>query len=316
MKTQEKVWTRKPDGTFKVTGDVNSICVLMSWLKDGEWSKPYVTYKRKAAEDIIEAAINNGKAPADAYRLTPALVSERMLVRKVKSSQGPREDEPTGEVKARKFKEEETKTERKEPEMAKKSKAVVKEAAEKVGGIFRDGTALAYLYEVFEDEKPHSEKKVLGELTKKFGCKGLQGSWRIRRFREKGEELGKFALIRDGEEGTLQLKFGKSAGKVSKAEKKQPKEKATAKSKKASSRKGGASSDEDMDESKQAKLVAKLIRSAMAADTKKSWTKNKLVEHLSDKFEIEADATRAALKSEIKNGGIEEEDGVLTLSSF
>ena len=247
---------------------------------------------------------------ADAYRLTPAEGAEKLLEKKRKIFEGVRRKWEERPRVAKEEPEEQIEEESEESEMGKKvakkavkKEAVKKEAAEKVGGIFRVGTALAFLYEVFEDEKAHSKKKVLADLAKKFGCKGLQGEWRIRRFREKGEALGAYALTLDSEEGTLQLKFGKG-------DKKAPAKKAAAKATKKASKaedKAGAPKD-----GKATKAVASLIRRTLAGSGK-SWTKNKLVEHLSEEFNIEPDDTRAAIKNELKSGGITEDDGVLEL---
>ena len=42
----EKLWVRQEDGNFKVKGNIEVSQVYMSRLVDGEWSKPYVTFKR------------------------------------------------------------------------------------------------------------------------------------------------------------------------------------------------------------------------------------------------------------------------------
>ena len=188
-------------------------------------------------------------------------------------------------------------------------KAVKKESAEKVGGLFRKGTALAYLYEILEDEKPHSLKKLNASLIEKFTSgkkaedKQNQADWRVRRFREAGESTGKFALIRDRENGTLQLKFGKAKSKVVGKKAKKVVKKGAGKS---------APSSSEEENGRSSRSVITLVRRTLKDGG--DWTKNKVVDSLKKNFSIASQDTLAALREETKKGGISEEDGLLSLS--
>jgi hypothetical protein len=309
----EKIWTRGKDGTYSTSGNIEVSNVYLSYLREGAWSTPYVVYKRVEAEGIIQSAIANGQAKSEAYRLTPAKDAEKILeekrqrmaeVRKYLPERKPKEPDwvekfpvEWKEVLVRAKLKEET-------EMAKKAvkKTSKAETSEKVGGLFREGSALAYLYGIFEDEKPHSRSKLIADLKKqKFSKSTPQAEWRIRRFYEKGEATGTFAVIRDNEEGTLQLKFGKAGAK--KAASKPAKKEAKA-SKSNSAPKTG----------KAIKTVASLVRSTLANEPGK-WTKNKLVEFLGKKWKVEKENVIAGLKHELKTSGITiNEDGVYELA--
>ncbi len=173
-----------------------------------------------------------------------------------------------------------------------------KQAREKVGGVLTPGTAIAEMYLVLRDNKKHAFKdckKICDQqkvsVTGRLYQLGVYG-------RHEDAEKGGWGLTIN--EDTIQLTHGKEAAsakkvKIEKKEpKKAPKEEST----------GDVSS-------RTIKMVAQQLRRTLKSG--KDWTKNKLIQSLV-KSGVDQKAVEAALKSEIKAGGITAEGGELSLA--
>ena len=148
--------------------------------------------------------------------------------------------------------------------------------------IFRSDSALSYLYKTLSNEKDHSEAQVVGEMRGRYSLTPLGALLKLRRFRERGEKLGIFTLERG--EGKIRMRFIKD-----------PKPPLS----------------RDVLE-KDLRIVCTLLRRVMSSGV---WTEDKLIEHLSGAgYEVPADEVRAAIQTELDNGGLSEEKGVLYLT--
>lgn len=196
-------------------------------------------------------------------------------------------------------------TTKEENEMAKakaEKKAAPKKETSKIAGHLVEGTAIADLYQFLEDEKKHSLKDAKKVLAKhKADPMG-----RIYQLGRYGKKFGLWGVIVD--EDTIQLKKGKEAAAASK--KKAPKEKEEPK-KKATSKKEQEPEEKGAMPSKALKATMALVRRTLK--TGKDWTKNKLMEHLIKEHDQDPKRIAAAVQEEIKAGGIEVDDGILTL---
>ncbi len=70
-----KVWTRQPDGSYQVRGEVTTrrvrLVMIKPYGKDYDYKPVHPIYLRQRAEQIIEDAIARGRARAEAYQLEP-----------------------------------------------------------------------------------------------------------------------------------------------------------------------------------------------------------------------------------------------------
>lgn len=206
---------------------------------------------------------------------------------------------------------------REEKEMARNKKADKEEknGSNKVGGYLIAESCVADLYLALEDEKKHP----LSEVKKIAAKHKSELTSRLGRLRRVGLRKKAWAIIVDREEGTVQMKLGKPSASVADSS---PKKSRRAKdededekpAKKVSKANGKVHDDDDAGDSssKAERVAATIIRRTLKS--KKDWTRNKLVEHLVDEQEMDADVVKAALNHEIKTGGIEVDDGVLSLA--
>lgn len=187
-----------------------------------------------------------------------------------------------------------------ETKMATK-KAEKKEKAgtsKKVGGVLIAGSAIADLYELLSDGKRHSFSE--GNKIVAKHKRDLAG--RLGNLRRVGERKRAWGLIVDDDAKTIQMKLG-APGKSSTNH---------LPAKKATSKKEHEPEEKEAVPSKALKATAALVRRTLK--TGKDWTKNKLIEHLKEEHDQDSKRVEAALKEEIKAGGITVEDGVLVLS--
>lgn len=201
----------------------------------------------------------------------------------------------------------------KEREKMNKQKAK-DEGTNKVGGVLRPGTAIAFAYEQLQDGKNHPVKDVAKAIQKKHGVNGMA---RIQQLQRYGKKKGKWAVTMDEDAGTVKMTLGKGAAKVTApapAKSKAAPAKAQAPAKKAGpSPKGKATASDSDASSTVATAVASLVRRTLK-DGKTEWTKNKLVEHLKKEHGVLPETTRKALDAELRRGGVTEEEGVLSLA--
>jgi hypothetical protein len=192
---------------------------------------------------------------------------------------------------------------------AKKGKEEVE--SKKVGGYLIAGSCLADLYETLEDEKKHPFTELRKICVKHK--KDLSG--RLGNLRRVGEKKKAWGLIVDGEASTVQMKLGAppkgAAAPAKKAKHKEDEDEKPAK-KAASKKVNGRAGEDEPTSSKAERAAAMLVRRVLKS--KKDWTRNKLTEHLVDEYELDVDDVKQALNSEIKAGGIEVNDGVLSLA--
>lgn len=180
-------------------------------------------------------------------------------------------------------------------------KAAPKKETAKIAGHLVEGTAIADLYQFLEDEKKHPLKDAKKVLAKhKADPMG-----RIYQLGRYGKKFGTWGVIVDGD--TIQLKKGKVASSL-----KASKNGDTPSSKKAKTKKEQEPEEKEAVPSKAQKATAALVRRVLKDG--KDWTKNKLIEHLKEEHDQDPKRVEAALKEEIKAGGITVEDGVLSLS--
>jgi hypothetical protein len=202
-----------------------------------------------------------------------------------------------------------------EEKRMKKASAEKKEgkgkASTKIGGFLLAGTAIADLYTFLEDEKKHKvadAKKVVLKHKKEL----LD---RLGNLRRVGRKKGAWDILVDDDAGTVQMKLGKPSAQApapKKAKAEAPKETPKKEAKKTESKKDSAPAVKEPANSKGQAAVASLVRRTLKAGG--DWTRNKMVEHLHDEHKIDVKRTEAAIASEIKVGGITEEDGELQLA--
>lgn len=174
-------------------------------------------------------------------------------------------------------------------------KAASKNGSSKIAGHLVAGTAIADLYLFLEDEKKHSLKDAKKVLAK-HKAEPMGRVYQLGRY---GKKLNLWAVIVD--EDTIQMKKGKGVAAA-----------AASKTKKATSKKEHEPEEKEAVPSKALKATAALVRRTLK--TGKDWTKNKLIEHLKEEHDQDSKRVEAALKEELKAGGITMEDGVLVLA--
>lgn len=186
---------------------------------------------------------------------------------------------------------------------AKQSSTKGESQSKKVGGYLIAGSAIADLYELLSDGKKHTFTE--GNKICARHKKDLKG--RLGNLGRVGIRKKAWGLIVDDEDKTIQMKLGKPAeaafgGRASKSE---------SSSKKTTSKKEQEPEEKGAMPSKALKATMALVRRTLKAG--KDWTKNKLIEHLKSEHDQDPKRVEAALKEEIKAGGIEVEDGILGL---
>lgn len=191
------------------------------------------------------------------------------------------------------------KTDTEEVEMAKQPKKE-KVAPDKILGYFRKGTAMAAFIEPLLDEKPHKLSAVFARAK----AMKADPEFRLTVFRQKCKEKNLAGVLVDRDADTIQIKIGKGMPTPGKSAK--PAAKASpAPAKSASAKKVNGSADgPDV-----ATLVRKLLKKG------DDWTKNKVVEKIHSDHSIAPKIIQAAITSEIKGGGVEDTNGILSLSA-
>lgn len=199
------------------------------------------------------------------------------------------------------------KTEETEMKKKREKKAAPKKETSKIAGHLVEGTAIADLYQLLEDEKVHK----LSEAKRALAKHKANPSGRIYQLGRYGRRFGLWGLIVG--EDTIQMKLGKAASQV------KPEKKAKAGGKKESSKpaKAAAKKGQEPEEtaaapSKALKATAALVRRILKDG--KNWTKNKLIETLKTEHGQDSKRVAAAIQHEIDNGGIEVDDGSLVLA--
>lgn len=175
----------------------------------------------------------------------------------------------------------------------KEEKAKAPKESSTVFGCLRAGTAIAEMRQLLDDQKKHSLKdlqKVCDKhkvnLTGRLYQLGVYG-------KHPDATNGGWGLTTD--EDTVQLTVGKAAAQAKKAK---PEKKEAAKAPKESDSKDVSS--------RALKMVAQQLRRTLKSG--KTWTKNKIIQALV-KDGVDQKTVEAALKSEIKAGGITKDDG-------
>lgn len=208
-----------------------------------------------------------------------------------------------------------------------KTEKAGKEKTSKVAGHLVAGTAIADIYLYLQDEKVHKIADVKKGPLAKHKADPMGRMQQLGRY---GKKFGAWAVTIDTEAGTIQMKLGKGAAKVS-TPAKEKEEPAVKKGKKVSSKKAAEEEPEEPEEeqeetteeeeveeevqekpSKQQSAVQKLVRRTLKSG--KDWTKNKLIEYLNKEHKIDPKRTEMAITEELKAKGIELDDGVLTLA--
>lgn len=70
-------WTKRPNGTWKITGKTKTRRVHIQALRDGLWSQAMAPYSRADAEKIVADAVASGQTgKTEAYRLLPHTEAE------------------------------------------------------------------------------------------------------------------------------------------------------------------------------------------------------------------------------------------------
>ena len=193
-------------------------------------------------------------------------------------------------------------TEENEMKLKREKKAAPKKETSKIAGHLVEGTAIADLYTLLEDERVHK----LSEAHKALKKHKANPTGRIYQLGRYGKRFGLWGLIVT--EDTIQLKKGKQAA-IASSKKKEKAEKAG--KKKVTTKKGQEPEEKGAAPSKALKATAALIRRVLKAGS--DWTKNKLIQELKEEYGQDPKRVEAALVAEINNGGIEVEDGVLVL---
>lgn len=216
-----------------------------------------------------------------------------------------------------------TKSEGEVTRVAKEKKDEEKKG-KKIGGVLVAGTAIADLYLFLEDEKKHS----LADTKKAIAKHSADKMGRIRQLARYGKQKGLWAVVIDDEAETVQMKLGKGQPASAEKKKEQKEEPAASRSqqKRVAAQKKAApekkkSKEEVVEEpeegengstSKGQAAVARLVRQLLKNG--KDWTKNTVADSLKEEHGIDPKRTMDAIASELKNGGLTAEDGVLALT--
>ena len=197
-----------------------------------------------------------------------------------------------------------------EKKMKKAAKEKESVETKKIAGHLLPGTAIADLYTFLEDQKKHTIK----DATKAMAKHKADKMGRMRQLGRYGKRFGGWAISIDTDEGTIQMKLGKNgSAPPAKAKKKDEEEEAPVKKGKAAvSKKDSAPAEKEPTNSKGLAATQRLVRGLLKAG--KDWTRNKLVEHLSDAHEIDAKRSEAAIQAEIEAGGITISKGKMQLT--
>jgi hypothetical protein len=295
MKTLQ--WLKNSKGEFEQVGiiDPKLKWVRIQFLDEaGLWQEVgNHEYEAQKAFSIIVSAIEKKQTGKwFGYRLAPV---EKVESEAPKKKCGPSQ-ESMDKFSAESEKEYLEQNKQEEVEMAKTKEA--KTAPDKILGYFRKGTAMAAFIEPLLDEKPHK----LSTVFAKAKAMKADPEFRLTVFRQKCKEKNLAGVLVDREADTIQIKIGKGTPVPGKSAK--PVVKASPAPAKSAKKTNGSAEEPD---------VAVLVRKLLKKDG--DWTKNKVVEKIHADHSIPAKIIQAAITSEIKGGGVEDTNGVLSLTA-